>query len=136
MDNMNSFFNAHSECASLARAFRSTFVNFISLYKHIVFVSLLRFHPVIVTLPIMNDDVSALVVRVLNGSGMVKASFVGGDTPRPVFPSIVGRPIYGSVIVGMRQKDSYVGIITNSNWDSIKIKKIWHCIIPSTTNSV
>lgn len=53
------------------------------------------------------DDVAALVVD--NGSGMCKAGFAGDDAPRAVFPSIVGRPRHQGVMVGMGQKDSYVG---------------------------
>ena len=52
-------------------------------------------------------DVAALVVD--NGSGMCKAGFAGDDAPRAVFPSIVGRPRHQGVMVGMGQKDSYVG---------------------------
>ena len=37
-----------------------------------------------------DDDVAALVVD--NGSGMCKAGFAGDDSPRTIFPSIVGRP--------------------------------------------
>ncbi|CAL4125263.1 unnamed protein product, partial [Meganyctiphanes norvegica] len=44
-----------------------------------------------------------------NGSGMVKAGFAGDDAPRAVFPSIVGRPRHQGVMVGMGQKDAYVG---------------------------
>ena len=55
----------------------------------------------------MDDDVAALVCD--NGSGMVKAGFAGDDAPRAVFPSIVGRPRHQGVMVGMGQKDSYVG---------------------------
>lgn len=33
----------------------------------------------------------------------------GDDAPRAVFPSIVGRPRHQGVMVGMGQKDSYVG---------------------------
>merc|ERR1712194_899611 len=54
-----------------------------------------------------DDDVSALVVD--NGSGMCKAGFAGDDAPRADFPSIVGRPKMPGIMVGMDQKDSYVG---------------------------
>ena len=55
----------------------------------------------------MGEEVAALVVD--NGSGMCKAGFAGDDAPRAVFPSIVGRPRHQGVMVGMGQKDSYVG---------------------------
>ncbi|KAK2102726.1 hypothetical protein P7K49_020393 [Saguinus oedipus] len=55
----------------------------------------------------MDDDIAALVDD--NGSGMCKASFAGDDAPRAVFPSIVGCPRHQGVMVGMGQKDSYMG---------------------------
>merc|ERR1739838_459845 len=58
-------------------------------------------------LKMCDEDVAALVCD--NGSGMCKAGFAGDDAPRAVFPSIVGRPRHQGVMVGMGQKDAYVG---------------------------
>ncbi|XP_077979942.1 actin, cytoplasmic-like [Glandiceps talaboti] len=87
----------------------------------------------------MDEDVAALVVD--NGSGMCKAGFAGDDAPRAVFPSVVGRPRYQTAMVGMGNKDSFIGDEAQSkrgmlslrypiehgivtNWDDME--KIWH----------
>ena len=67
-----------------------------------------------------DDDVVALVVD--NGSGMCKAGFARDDAPRAVFPSIVGRPRYQGPIVGMEQKDFYVGDLAQKNRSILSLK--------------
>jgi actin-related protein len=86
-------------------------------------------------------DNEELGVVIDNGSGMCKAGFSGEDAPRAVFPSIVGRPMYQGVMIGLNNKESYIGddalahkgilslkypiehgIVTN--WDDME--KIWH----------
>ena len=40
---------------------------------------------------------------------ILQAGLAGDDAPRAFFPSIVGRPCRTGVMVGMGQKDAYVG---------------------------
>ena len=57
----------------------------------------------------MSDDDDDIALVVDNGSGMCKAGFAGDDAPRAVFSSVVGRPRYQETMVGIGQKDFYVG---------------------------
>ena len=85
------------------------------------------------------EEVNAIVVD--NGSGVIKAGFSGDDAPRGIFATVVGRPKQPGIMVGMDQKDSFVGDeaiekrgILNLNypvdrgmikhWDDME--KVWH----------
>ena len=72
---------------------------------------------------------------------MCKAGLSGDDAPRSSFPSLVGRPKSDNIMVGMNNKDVYVGEEAQAkkgvlklnypiehgivnNWDDMT--KIWH----------
>jgi Actin len=54
-----------------------------------------------------DDDLYPLVI--CPGRHFLSAGFGGDDAPRAVFPPVVGRPRHRGVMVGMWQRDSYVG---------------------------
>ncbi|XVF68079.1 hypothetical protein PTKIN_Ptkin10aG0174300 [Pterospermum kingtungense] len=86
-----------------------------------------------------DEDIQAIVCD--NGTALIKTGFAGDDAPKAVFPSVAGRLRHTGDMVGMGQKDVYVGDeaiskrgvlnleypIKNgivSNWDDME--KIWH----------
>ena len=86
-----------------------------------------------------DEEIAALVCD--NGSGMCKAGFAGDDAPRSVFSTIVGRPKMPGIMVGLDQKEVYVGDEAQQkrgvlrieqpiehgvvkNWDDME--KVWH----------
>lgn len=87
----------------------------------------------------MDEEVTAVVID--NGSGKCKAGFAGDDAPRSVFSTVVGRPKVPGIMVGLDQKEVYVGEEAQqkrgvlkietpiesgivSNWDDME--KVWH----------
>ena len=85
--------------------------------------------------------INALAIIIDNGSGMCKAGFSEDEAPRAVFPSIIGRPKVPLFMIGMENKDCFVGEEAQSkrgvltlqypiehgivtNWDDME--KIWH----------
>jgi len=87
----------------------------------------------------MDEEVTAVVID--NGSGTCKAGFAGDDAPRSVFSTVVGRPRVPGIMVGLDQKEVYVGEEAQqkrgvlkietpieqgivSNWDDME--KVWH----------
>jgi actin-related protein len=88
-----------------------------------------------------SDDEGSAPIVIDNGSGMMKAGYGGEDAPQVLFPCVVGYPRHQGVMIGMGEKDCYVGdeaeskrgILTISypvehgivtNWEDME--KIWH----------
>jgi len=55
----------------------------------------------------MDDSNPAIIVD--NGSGFIKVGIAGDDAPKSSFPTIIGRPKQPGQMVGMDQKDIYIG---------------------------
>lgn len=76
------------------------------------------------------EDVQSLVID--NGSGMMKAGFAGDDAPRAVFATIVGRPKHPGIMVGLDEKDAYVGNEAQQKRGVLALKyPIRHAVVTS-----
>ena len=87
----------------------------------------------------MDEEITAVCID--NGSGFIKAGLAGDDAPRSEFSTVVGRPKVPGLMVGLDQKEMYVGKealqkrgvlrISNpiengivQNWE--EMEKVWH----------
>ncbi|XP_019254293.1 PREDICTED: actin-like isoform X3 [Nicotiana attenuata] len=69
----------------------------------------------------MADGKDSRPLVIDNATEISKAGFAGDDSPRAVFPSIVGRPRHTAVIIGMGL-DAYVGYAAMSKRGSLTLK--------------
>jgi len=93
-------------------------------------------------------DASATIID--NGTGNIKAGLTGDDAPRSIFSTVVGRPKMPGLLVGLDQKDVYIGDEVKEkkgvlkleypidrgiikDWDNME--KIWHYTITSEIKS-
>ena len=60
-----------------------------------------------------------------NGSGMFKAGLGDDDSPRVVFPTMVGKPEKQNMMVGMDQKELYIG---SEAYEKRALLKYWNPI--------
>jgi len=67
-----------------------------------------------------SSDVTTIVVDC--GSSICRAGFGGDDAPKVCFPSIVGRPFFQGALVGIGQKEAYVGDEALSKRSHLAIK--------------
>ena len=81
--------------------------------------------------PAAGPEIKAMVID--NGSGMCKAGFSGEQQPRTVFPEIVGRPKNPGVLIGIGQKEVYIGEEAQQRRGVLKLSyPIEHGIVKNT----
>lgn len=73
------------------------------------------------------DDLQPIVMDM--GSLFMKAGYAGDDAPRAEFETTVGRPRHQGVMVGMGQKDAYVGKEATGKINVIKQVLGMTCVI-------
>jgi len=56
----------------------------------------------------VDEDSEPIVIDL--GSGTLKAGFASDDAPKCIFPMVIGKPLQPGILVGMDQKDYYVGV--------------------------
>jgi actin-related protein len=69
----------------------------------------------------LDEEAEALVVD--NGSGSIKAGFAGEDAPKVMFPTIVGATKHKSTVVGMGEKECFVGSEAQEKRGTLILKK-------------
>jgi len=57
----------------------------------------------------MIPSLDTTIVVIDNGTGLIKAGLAGDDAPRSIFPTVVGKPKMPGILVGLDQKDVYIG---------------------------
>ena len=55
----------------------------------------------------LDDEHEALVIDI--GTGHLKAGFCNDDAPKHLVPMVIGKPKNAGVLVGMDQKEWYIG---------------------------
>lgn len=101
----------------------------------------------------MCDDYDEVPIVIDNGSCWTKAGFAGDDSPKCIFPTVVGYPRHEGAMMFGRKKDIYIGddaqehrgVLnlkypmenTVTNWDDIEkvcavcefcIEGVWVCV--------